>query len=142
MLKDILSISGQSGLFKLVSQGKNNIIVESLIDGKRMPAYATSRISALEDISIFTVDGDAKLTDVLVTVFENQLQVDPKASSKDLKTAFAKVLPDFDEERVYVSDIKKIFTWYNVLVEKGILTAETIKEYKEAAEPKEESNEQ
>lgn len=142
MLKDILSISGQSGLFKLVSQGKNNIIVESLIDGKRMPAYATSRISALEDISIFTMDGDTKLTDVLVAVFENQLQVDPKDSSKDLKTAFAKALPDFDEERVYVSDIKKIFTWYNVLVEKGILTAETIKEYKEAAEPTEESNEQ
>jgi len=142
MLKDILSISGQSGLFKLVSQGKNNIIVESLIDGKRMPAYATSRISALEDISIFTVDGDAKLADVLVAVFENQLQVDPKGSSKDLKTAFAKALPDFDEERVYVSDIKKIFTWYNVLVEKGILTADAIKEYKEAAEPKEESNEQ
>lgn len=142
MLKDILSISGQSGLFKLVSQGKNNIIVESLIDGKRMPAYATSRISALEDISIFTMDGDAKLTDVLVAVFENQLQVDPKGSSKDLKTAFAKALPDFDEERVYVSDIKKIFTWYNVLVEKGILTANAIKEYKEATESKEESSEQ
>lgn len=142
MLKDILSISGQSGLFKLVSQGKNNIIVESLIDGKRMPAYATSRISALEDISIFTIEGDAKLTDVLVSVFENQLQVDPKGSSKDLKTAFAKALPDFDEERVYVSDIKKVFAWYNVLVEKGILTAATIKEYKEATESKEESNEQ
>lgn len=138
MLKDILSISGHSGLFKLVSQGKSNIIVESLLDAKRMPAYATSRISALEDISIFTNDGDVKLTDVFLSLFENQIEVDPKANSKDLKATFAKALPDFDQERVYVSDIKKIFSWYLLLVDKRIITEDTIEDHK-GANGKEES---
>ncbi len=70
MLKGILAISGQAGLFKMVSQAKNSIIVESLVDGKRMPAYATSRISALEDISIFTEDDDVKLLEVFNMIFE------------------------------------------------------------------------
>lgn len=134
MMKDILSISGHPGLYKLVSQGKNNIIVESLIDGKRMPAYATSRISALEDIAIFTNDGDVKLSDVFVTIFENQIAINPKGSAKELKAAFAKALPDFDQERVYVSDIKKIFNWYLLLTEKGIITAETLAAFKESEE--------
>lgn len=138
MLKDILSISGHSGLFKLVSQGKGNIIVESLNDGKRMPAYATSRISALEDISIFTNESDVKLTNVFVSMFDNQIQIDPKAlSSKELKSAFVKVLPDFDQDRVYVSDIKKVFTWYLLLVEKNIINADTIKTYKENSKKEE-----
>ena len=137
MLKDILSISGHSGLFKLVSQGKSNIIVESLIDGKRMPAYATSRISALQDISIFTIDGDVKLADVFVTLFENQIAVDPKASSKELKATFIKALPDFDQERVYVSDFKKIFAWYLLLVDKGFINEEIIKTHKESSDTEE-----
>ncbi len=131
MLKDILSIAGHSGLFKLITQGKGNVIVESLVDGKRMPAYATSRLSVLEDISIFTNDGDVKLTNVLISIFENQINVDPKASSKDMKDAFAKALPDFDQDRVYVSDIKKIFTWYLLLIEKNVINADAIKDYKE-----------
>lgn len=137
MLKDILSISGHSGLFKLVSQGKSNIIVESLTDGKRMPAYATSRISALQDVSIFTVDGDVKLADVFVTLFENQIAVDPKASSKDLKATFLKALPDFDQERVYVSDFKKIFSWYLLLIDKGFISEEIVKAHKELGENEE-----
>lgn len=132
MMKDILSISGHPGLYKLVSQGKNNIIVESLVDGKRMPAYATSRISALEDIAIFTNDGDVKLSNVFATIFENQIEVNPKGTSNELKATFAKALPDFDQERVYVSDIKKIFSWYLLLTEKGIITAETVAAFKES----------
>jgi hypothetical protein len=124
MLKDILSISGQGGLFKMISQSKNAIIVESLTDGKRMPAYATSRISALEDISIFTVDGDVKLAEVFKAISEKENGgncIDPKASANDLKKYFEQILPAYDSERVYISDIKKVLTWYNVLNSKSLL---------------------
>ena len=134
MLKDILSISGQPGLFKLVSQAKNSIIVESLIDGKRMPVYSTSRISALEDISIYTNEGEEKLTNVLVSLFESKTDVNPKASSNILKEAFEKLLPDYDPDRVYVSDIKKVFSWYLLLIDKNIINDEAIKTYKESLE--------
>ncbi|WP_026473052.1 DUF5606 family protein [Alkaliflexus imshenetskii] len=133
MIKDILAISGQPGLFKMVSQGKSNIIVESLLDGKRMPAYATSRISALEDISIYTEDGDVKLADVFVGVFEKGIEMDAKADNKLLKAKFEEVLPGYDKERVYISDIKKVFTWYNLLKSKNIITAEAIEAFKKSA---------
>ena len=134
MLKDILSISGQPGLFKLVSQAKNSIIVESLIDGKRMPVYSTSRISALEDISIYTNEGEEKLTNVLVSLFENKTDVNPKASSNILKETFEKLLPNYDSDRVYTSDIKKVFSWYLLLIDKNIINDEAIKTYKESLE--------
>jgi hypothetical protein len=135
MLKGILAISGKPGLFKLITNAKNSIIVESLIDGKRMPAYGTSKISSLEDISIFTWDGDVKLADVFVGIFEKELNVNPKkASSRELKDVFKKALPDFDEDRVYVSDIKKVFAWYNLLKEKEVITFDSIKAFKEGEE--------
>ena len=137
MLKDILSVSGHSGLYKLVSHGKNNMIVESLIDGKRIPAYASSRVSGLEEISIYTEDGDTKLTDVLILIFENKIEVNPKAPDKILKETFRQILPNYDPDKVYVSHIKKIFAWYNILTEKEILTEETIKNYKETLEEEE-----
>jgi len=124
MLKGILAVSGQGGLFKIVSQAKNSIIVESLTDGKRMPAYATSRISALEDISIFTEDGDVKLFDVFKNISEKEdggQAISHKASSNDLKNYFEEVLPEYDKERVYVSDMKKVIQWYNLLQEKELL---------------------
>ncbi len=124
MLKGILAVSGQGGLFKIVSQAKNSIIVESLIDGKRMPAYATSRISALEDISIFTEDGDVKLYDVFKNISEKEdggQAISHKASSNDLKNYFEEILPDYDKDRVYVSDMKKVIQWYNLLQEKEVL---------------------
>ena len=144
MLKGILAISGKPGLFKLITNAKNSIIVESLIDGKRIPAYATSKISSLEDISIFTMDGDAKLADVFVKIFEGNLEVDPKkASSAELKKAFSEALPDYDEERVYVSDIKKVFAWYNILKAKEVISSEAVEAYKkgEDEENAEENNE-
>ena len=134
MLKDILSISGQSGLFKLISQAKNSIIVESLIDGKRMPVYSTSRISALEDIAIYTNEGEEKLTNLLISLFESKTDINPKASSNILKEAFEKTLPNYDSDRVYVSDIKKVFSWYLLLIEKNIINDEAIKAYKESLE--------
>ncbi|MDG5798739.1 DUF5606 domain-containing protein [Marinilabiliaceae bacterium ANBcel2] len=140
MVKDILAISGQPGLFKLVSQARNSIIVESLRDGKKSPAYSTSRISALEDISIYTDEGDVILSDIFIKIFESDMDVDPKSDGKTLKSEFQKVLPDYDEERVYVSDIKKIFSWYKILKEKGLITAEAIEKYKKDKE-EEEKNE-
>ncbi len=130
MVKDILAISGYSGLFKLVSQAKNSVIVESLIDGKRMPAYATSKISALEDISMYKMDGDILLGEVFCVIFEKDLDIDPKIDPKGLKEAFKQVVPDYDDDRVYVSDIKKVFAWYRLLKEKDLITAESVEAYK------------
>ncbi len=131
MLKGILAISGQRGLFKMVSQAKNSIIVESLIDGKRMPAYATSRISALEDISIYTEEEDVKLVDVFKLIYEKEnggQAVNPKKSNNELKDYFESVLPTYDKDRVYVSDIKKVLTWYNLLIEKEMIDPNVVEE--------------
>lgn len=141
MVKDILAISGYSGLFKLVSQAKNGVIVESLIDGKRMPAYTSAKISALEDISMYKMDGDILLGEVFAEIFEKDMNVDPKSDAKALKAAFKEVVPDFDEERVYVSDIKKVFAWYRLLKEKEIITADSVKSYKEELAKDEEEQE-
>ncbi len=124
MLKGILSISGYGGLFKMVSQAKNSIIVESIVDGKRMPTYATSRISALEDISVFTEEGDKKLEEVFKLIHEKengQQALSSKSTGDELKEYMKSVLPDYDKDRVYVSDIKKVISWYNLLIEKDLL---------------------
>ena len=133
MLKGIMSISGQPGLFKLVAEAKNSIIVESLVTGKRIPAYSTSKISALEDIAIFTETGEVPLKEVFKNIIEkeNGGEVTKKESGKDLKSYFDEILPEYDKDRVYVSDIKKIIQWYNLLQSKELLnfdedeTAET-----------------
>lgn len=124
MLKGILAISGQPGLFKLVAESKNNIIVESLETGKRMPAYSTAKISTLEDIAIYSHNGDIPLKDVfkLISEKENGKEaINPKSSGEQLKAYFAEVMPDYDKDRVYVSDIKKVLTWYNMLAKKEML---------------------
>ncbi len=132
MLKEILSISGQGGLFKLVSQGKNAIIVESLADGKRFPVQATARISALQDISMYSEDGDVKLSTIMSNIFKysgGQKVLDAKkASADELKAEMDKALPNWDRERIYSSDLKKLFTWYNILVEKGLVKEEAEEE--------------
>lgn len=117
-LKGILAISGQPGLFKMVSQAKNSIIVESLDTKKRMPAYATAKISALEDIAIFTETEEVQLADVFEKIKEKENggpAIEHKAKPGELKNYFESVLPDFDKERVYTSDIKKVLNWYNIL---------------------------
>jgi len=138
MLKDILAISGYSGLFKLVSQAKNSVIVESLVDGKRLPAFGASKISALEDISMYTTDGDILLGFVFAEIFDKGMDIDPKSDPKTLKAAFKEAVPNFDEDRVYASDIKKVFVWYKLLKEKEIITAETVAAYREELSKKEE----
>lgn len=138
-LKGILSISGHSGLFKMVSQTKNGIIVESLIDKKRMQAYATSKISSLEDIALFTTNEDIPLTKVFMNIFKKEnggSSINPKSDSEILKKYFLEILPDYDRERVYVSDIKRVISWYNILLEHGY-----IKEEEENTENQDENKE-
>lgn len=136
MLKGILSISGQPGLFKLVAETKNSIIVESLITGKRMPAYSTSKISSLSDISIFTESGEILLSDLLKKIKESGKTVSSKASANEIKALFGEVLPDYDKDRVYVSDMKKVIQWYELLTELNLLI-ETEEEQKEEAKTEE-----
>jgi hypothetical protein len=124
MLKGILAISGQPGLFKLIAESKNNIIVESLETGKRMPAYSTTKISALEDIAIYTDVDDVPLKKVFKAIHEKEdggKAISHKSSGSELKNYFGEVLPGYDRERVYVSDIKKVILWYNILHDKDML---------------------
>jgi hypothetical protein len=139
MLKGILAISGQSGLFKLVAEAKNNIIVESLDTGKRMPAYSTNKISALEDIAIYTDTADVPLKEVFQIIAEKEnfgQALDHKSNTSRLKSYFAEILPNYDRDRVYVSDIKKVMQWYNILQEKDMLdfSEEETEEQKEKGE--------
>jgi hypothetical protein len=124
MLKGILAISGQSGLFKMVAESKNNIIVESLDTQKRIPVYSTSKVSALEDIAIYTETGDVPLKEVFKAISEkedNGQTISHKSSANELKSYFEEVVAEYDRERVYVSDIKKVLMWYNILQEKEML---------------------
>ena len=126
MKQTILAISGKPGLYKLVSRGKNNLIVEALDSThRRQPAFGTDRITSLADIAMFTDADDVPLMDVLESLktLENgkKSSVDfKKASGDELREYFAKVLPAFDRDRVHGSDIKKLIQWYNILVENGI----------------------
>ncbi|MBR3827661.1 MAG: DUF5606 domain-containing protein [Alistipes sp.] len=121
-LKDILAISGQPGLYKYVAQSMRGVIVESLLDGKRMNASATSRVSALTEISMFTEGEDIALADVFTNIWnytEGKEAISHKESADKIVSEFAKVLPEYDRERVHVSDMKKCFAWYNILVKAG-----------------------
>ena len=121
-LREILAISGQPGLFKYVAQSQRGVIVESLLDGKRMNASATSKVSALTEISMFTEGDDIALADVFTRIYEHtggQPAINPNSTPEQLKAAFAEVLPEYDRDRVHVSDIKKCFSWFNILVEAG-----------------------
>lgn len=126
-LKDILSISGKGGLFKLVGQMKNGVIVESLVDGKKSPAHAHNRISALSEISIYGVDSEKPLAEVLKSIlikFNGEPIPYKKWSGAEMKSTFAEVFPDYDDERVYVSDIKKVFQWAEILMNTGLISLE------------------
>ena len=139
MLKKILSISGKSGLYKLVSYGKNMLIVEGLSDGKRVPAYSHDKIISLGDIAIYTYNEEVALSSVMQTIYDKNegKTVDAKQYSdkKCLFAYFEEILPDFDQERVYPNDIKKVITWYNLLVGAGFTSfKEEEEEATEAAE--------
>lgn len=124
MLKTILAVSGKPGLYKLISQAKNMLIVESLSDKKRLPIYASDKVISLGDIAMYTDDDEVPLMKVLAAVQEKEkgavASIDYKKASADELNAFmAEVLPDYDRDRVHVSDIKKLIQWYNLLTESG-----------------------
>lgn len=121
-LKEILAISGQPGLYKYVAQSTRGVIVESLLDGRRMNAAANAKVSSLTEISMFTEGEDIPLAEVFTRIYahtEGKEAISPKEAPEKLKAAFAEVLPEYDRERVHVSDIKKCFAWYNTLVQAG-----------------------
>ena len=135
MLKNILAITGKPGLYKLVSRGNNMLIVESLVDGKRMPTYARDKIVALSDVSMFTDADDIALSEVLTNAGKKEglkaVTMDPKkASNAELQAWFDEVLPNWNRDRVYPSDIRKLIQWYNILINAGI-TDFTVKDEEE-----------
>lgn len=150
MLKTILSISGKPGLFRLVTHGKNMLIVESLADKKKIPAYARDKVISLGDIAIYTNEAEVPLHEVLTNVKNKEngqkSSLNPSAAKPDeLRAYMAEVLPEFDRDRVYPSDIKKLLTWYNILIDANItdFTPEEpeVKQATEEAEPASEEKE-
>lgn len=122
-LTGIIAIAGKPGLYKVVSRAKNGLVVESLADGKKMPALATHKISALEDISMYTYEEDIKLSVVMdkIYAYANKGEaIDSKSDGAALFAYFENILPDFDRERVYPSDLKKLFSWYSLMLNAGI----------------------
>ncbi len=142
-LKDILAISGEGTLFKFIAQGKNAVIVENLETGRRISAGATAKVSALEEISIFTTGEDMPLGKVMDKIWEKENggeTVSHRLPDNDLKKHFAEIFPEYDHDRVYTSDIRKVLHWYNILHKLNLLVKEEEKKEEETvAEAKSEA---
>jgi len=139
ILKDILAISGEPGLFKFIAQGKNAIIIEHLETKKRSSAYGSAKVSSLEDIAIFTEKEDMPLGKVFDLIHEKEnggLAIDSKADPAKLKSWFETILPDYSKDKVYVSDMKKVAHWYNILHSLNLLVKEEAEKKEESAEEK------
>ena len=145
-LSKIVSISGKPGLYQIKSQAIGRIIVESVVDGKCIPAFARDRMSSLEEISIFSTDEDRPLKEVFMMIHDkmgDKVDFDwKKASNDQLREKFALVMPDYDEDAVYPSDMKKVFQWYQMLNDKGLLDFTVEEEKPEAAESESETKEE
>jgi len=140
-----MSISGKGGLFKFIAQARNGIVVEALEDNKRHVAPSTARVSSLEDIAIFTQEEEVPLADIFFLIHEKaegKESLSHKADPAELKSYFEELVPDYDEDRVYVSDIKKVFQWYNVLHNHGLLEVIDKEEETDEAASEEESKDQ
>jgi hypothetical protein len=123
-LTGIIAISGQPGLYKIVAQSKNGIIVEGLADKKRVNVYASTKVSTLSDISMFTTGDDKPLTEIITSIYEKEKggpAIDHKADDKAVEKYFATILPEYDKERVYISNMRKLLTWYNAMQSTGNL---------------------
>ncbi|MEC8617368.1 MAG: DUF5606 domain-containing protein [Bacteroidota bacterium] len=137
-LKDFISVAGKSGLHTIVGKSKNNVIVESLKDKKRFPIFNTNKISALSDISIYTYDEEILLSELFDRIqkkYKKEAAISHLESADELKKVFEELVPNYDKEQVYNSDIKKVFQWYNILHDTDNLVSEKSKE-----EEKKESN--
>lgn len=138
MLKEIVSISGRPGLYRFVSQGKGRIIVESLVDGKRLAASGRDKVIGLRDVAMYTVTDDVPLAQVLDNAYKalEGKPVDVKAlSDAEARELFATILPSFDEDRVRTSDIRKLLQWYNILIAAGFDHFTEPSEKSEKSEP-------
>ena len=127
ILKDILSISGEHGLFRFIAQGKNAVIVEHLETKKRSSAYGSAKVSSLEDIAIFTDKEDMPLGKVFDLISEKENggpAIDSKSDGEALRSWFEGILPEFSKDKVYTSDIKKVAYWYNILHKLNLLVKE------------------
>jgi hypothetical protein len=136
-LTGIIAISGQPGLYKVVAQSKNGIIVESLADKKRTSVSSTAKVSSLEDISMFTTGDDKPVAEIMQAIFDKEkggAAIDAKADDKAITAYFAGVLPDYDKDRVYTSNMRKLFGWYNGLQSTGNLKEKTDEAKDESAE--------
>jgi hypothetical protein len=136
-LTGIISISGQPGLYKIVAQSKNGIIVEGLSDKKRLNVYASTKVSTLSDISMFTTGDDKPLEEIITSIYEKEkggAAIDSKADDKEIEKYFATILPEYDKDRVYVSNMRKLINWYNALQASG-----NLKEKEEKKEGEEKS---
>jgi len=143
-LEQILSVSGKSGLYKLVGQMKNGIIVESIGDGKRFPVHGSAKVSALEEISIYTETEEVPLKDVFKKIYDKEKGkqgISHKEDSKKVKAYFETILPDYDKERVYASDMAKVIRWYNMLIENNAYDPNEAEDAEAAEESKAEDTE-
>lgn len=138
MLREIISISGKPGLFKIITQAKGSLIVEELGTGRRFPAQSRDKLICLGDIAMYTESGDTPLGEILDKVFANcqgqPIDVKALVASKGLKDKFAEIVTDFDRDRVHDSDVKKLFTWYNILIGAGFVKFTKEEEKKEEAD--------
>ena len=123
MLTKILSVSGKPGLYKILSQTNYGLVAESLEDGKKVPVYSNYRISALVEISMYTYGEDVPLAEILWSIYEKEGKKEVKSNMSDaeVRTWFETILPDYDKERVYTSDIKKLVKWYNALLKNDLI---------------------
>lgn len=123
-LKEILAISGKPGLYKLISQSRTGVIVESVLDGKRFPVRASQNVSTLGDIAIYTYSEEVPLADVFKAIYTKEdgaEAIDHKSPANELTAYFEEILPEYDRERVYNSDIKKVLSWYNLMHKNSML---------------------
>ncbi|MAW21335.1 MAG: hypothetical protein CMD16_02940 [Flavobacteriales bacterium] len=123
-LEGIINIAGKSGLYKVISQAKNSVIVESLTDHKRLPLYSNNQANMLEEIGIYTYDDTKPLSGIFNDIAKKENckeTISHKSSKNELESYFREVLPDYDEERVYISDIKKVIQWYNTMQKHGLI---------------------
>ena len=135
-LEKVIAISGKPGLFEIISRTKSGLIVQSLSDGKRFPVNSVHNVSTLNDIAIYTYEEEVPLPQVFTNIHEKeggQTSIDPKSDKQTLLDFFGEVLPGFDQERVYASNVKKVLSWYNTLVESGF-DFESLKETEDDSE--------
>ncbi len=129
-LSEIIAVSGMSGLYKTVAQSKNSVIVESIVDKKRMHRYASQKVHTLEAISVYCADKDIPLAEVFKKIAEKEKKgpaVEHKADEAEVIKYFGTVLPDYDKERVHISDIRKMIQWYNILQKADMLNFDEVK---------------